>query len=384
MNHGELQQVAPPETLYAEPVNVFVAGFIGSPKINLIAGHIDHSGDGSALRCLDDDHPCDDGRSGSSPLVAGRCRHHRDSPGRHPAVLATRRAPGRAVVSGCVELIEPLGAETHVAVRVGDEIVTCRTPPRSGLEVGSTINLSFDIDAGNHFRRNEWPTPLLADSARSAKAPGAGLDLAPIAVHASQTHQKGSRMNRLTRVMAPAVGAALLATAAACSNSPASSGSGSSGSSGGTVTVLYTNNYVFNSDALATQWWNGIAKQWKTKYPHTKLVLEGTGGTDIDLMNKAAILFRSPSTTPDVIQLPTTYVAQFAGSGYLDPLNSFVQSSLASKFLAHDADRRSEHEHDRRQGVRDQRREQQHRTALQQDNADQGRRQDALEPDQLG
>jgi multiple sugar transport system substrate-binding protein len=139
-------------------------------------------------------------------------------------------------------------------------------------------------------------------------------------------------MKRLTRVVAPVVGAALLATAAACSNSSSNSGSGSSGSSSGTVTVLYSNNYVFNSDALAKQWWNGIAKQWKTKYPHIKLVLEGTGGTDIDLMNKAAILFRSPSTTPDVIQLPTTYVAQFAGSGYLDPLNSFVQSPLASSF----------------------------------------------------
>src|ERR1700739_3083458 len=105
-------------------------------------------------------------------------------------------------------------------------------------------------------------------------------------------------MNRLTRVMAPAVGAALLVTAAACSSSPASSGSASSSN---TVTVLYSNNYVFNSDALATKWWNGIAKQWKAKYPHTKLVLESTGGTDIDLMNKAAILFRSPTTTPDVI-----------------------------------------------------------------------------------
>ena len=49
-------------------------------------------------------------------------------------------------------------------------------------------------------------------------------------------------------------------------------------------------------------------------------------------MNKAAILFRSPSTTPDVIQMPTTYVAQFAGSDYLLPLNSFVQSSQASSF----------------------------------------------------
>ena len=137
-------------------------------------------------------------------------------------------------------------------------------------------------------------------------------------------------MKLLRRVMAPAAAAALAITAAACSGSPSGSGSGSSG--GGTVTVLYSNNYVFNSDQLATQWWKGIAKQWKAKYPHTKLVLEGTGGTDIDLMNKAAILFRSPSTTPDVIQMPTTYVAQFAGSNYLAPLNSFVQSSQAKSF----------------------------------------------------
>jgi multiple sugar transport system substrate-binding protein len=137
-------------------------------------------------------------------------------------------------------------------------------------------------------------------------------------------------MKHFKRVAVPAVGAALLVITAACSGSPAGSGSGSSGS--GTVTVLYSNNYVFNSDALATQWWKGIAKQWKAKYPHTKLVLQGTGGTDIDLMNKAAILFRSPSTTPDVIQMPTTYVAQFAGSNYLEPLNSFVHSSKAASF----------------------------------------------------
>src|ERR1700759_3530141 len=139
-------------------------------------------------------------------------------------------------------------------------------------------------------------------------------------------------MKLLKRGAVPALGAALLVTAAACSGSSGSSGSGSSSSSGGTVTVLYSNNYVFNSDSLATKWWNGIAKQWKAKYPHTKLVLQGTGGTDTDLMNKAAILFRSPSTTPDVIQMPTTYVAQFAGSNYLAPLNSFVNSSKAASF----------------------------------------------------
>src|SRR5580693_1238050 len=52
MNHGELQQVAPPETLYAEPLNVFAAGFIGSPKINLVSARIDYSGGAGVLHCL--------------------------------------------------------------------------------------------------------------------------------------------------------------------------------------------------------------------------------------------------------------------------------------------------------------------------------------------
>ncbi|HTZ22730.1 MAG TPA: extracellular solute-binding protein [Streptosporangiaceae bacterium] len=138
--------------------------------------------------------------------------------------------------------------------------------------------------------------------------------------------QRTSRIRLGAALAAVTLGATVLA---ACGSS-GSSGSGSSGSK--TLTVLYSNNYVFNSDALASQWWSGIAKQWKKLYPNVKLNLLGTGGTDVDLMNKAAVMFRSASTTPDVIQLPTTYVGEFAGSGYLLPLNSYVNGSSAPAF----------------------------------------------------
>jgi multiple sugar transport system substrate-binding protein len=96
-----------------------------------------------------------------------------------------------------------------------------------------------------------------------------------------------------------------------------------------TISVLYTYNYMFDTDAIADQFWNKIAKEWKKLYPNVTLKLEGTGGTDIDEMNKAAVLLRSASTSPDVIQLPTTYVGEFAASGYLAPLNSFVDTNPA-------------------------------------------------------
>jgi multiple sugar transport system ATP-binding protein len=46
MRKGELQQVAPPQELYDDPVNVFVGGFIGSPAMNMVEAWIDRGSDG--------------------------------------------------------------------------------------------------------------------------------------------------------------------------------------------------------------------------------------------------------------------------------------------------------------------------------------------------
>ena len=100
----------------------------------------------------------------------------------------------------------------------------------------------------------------------------------------------------------------------------------------GTISVLYTNNYMFDTDQQANKWWSSVKTQFEQAYPGAKLQLLGTGGTDTDEMNKAALLFRSPSQTPDVVQMPTTYVSQFASSGYLAPLSSFVSSSTKAPF----------------------------------------------------
>ena len=47
LNRGRIQQVAPPEELYARPANAFVASFIGAPGMNLFEGRVERSG-GSA------------------------------------------------------------------------------------------------------------------------------------------------------------------------------------------------------------------------------------------------------------------------------------------------------------------------------------------------
>ncbi|MGK0657970.1 ABC transporter ATP-binding protein, partial [Methylococcus sp. S2T] len=44
LDRGRLQQAASPRGLYAHPANTFVAGFIGSPPMNLLPVRLEHSG----------------------------------------------------------------------------------------------------------------------------------------------------------------------------------------------------------------------------------------------------------------------------------------------------------------------------------------------------
>src|SRR5438045_5465881 len=53
MRKGQLQQVADPQTLYDQPVNLFVAGFIGSPAMNLVHGTVERDAGMLAIRLSD-------------------------------------------------------------------------------------------------------------------------------------------------------------------------------------------------------------------------------------------------------------------------------------------------------------------------------------------
>ncbi len=144
MDHGRLQQVAPPEVLYSEPVNAFVAGFVGSPRINLVAAQVIRDGSTPVISLLSCRIPVNGDlgsvlsrMDGDSVVVGLRPEEIRPCP-------AGAGADGLPTFQGLIELIEPLGSETHVAIRVGEETLTCRFPPRSGAEPGATINVQFD------------------------------------------------------------------------------------------------------------------------------------------------------------------------------------------------------------------------------------------------
>ncbi|MFN0156051.1 MAG: ABC transporter ATP-binding protein [Gaiella sp.] len=115
MRKGELQQVASPAELYNKPVNLFVAGFIGSPAMNFFEGTLDAQGDtvsvtfGDGQRLLVDAGEQTlaagiEGMSGRKVIAGVRPEHLQD------AALAPETAPGRRL-RGLVRLRELLGSE---------------------------------------------------------------------------------------------------------------------------------------------------------------------------------------------------------------------------------------------------------------------------------
>ena len=54
INGGRIEQVGTPSELYKQPGNLFVAGFLGAPKMNLIAGRVAHGAAGSLRICVGD------------------------------------------------------------------------------------------------------------------------------------------------------------------------------------------------------------------------------------------------------------------------------------------------------------------------------------------
>ena len=152
MNAGRIQQIGTPMELYDHPLNVFVAGFIGSPAMNFVTGVVERR-DGLRLRAAD-------GGFLDFALPAGVAELLERYEGRE-VVLGIRPeaiqvaddgpgATGTVPASARLELVEPLGNETLLSLHAGDQPLVARIAPRPLPPAGSTIALSIDT-ARMHF-----------------------------------------------------------------------------------------------------------------------------------------------------------------------------------------------------------------------------------------
>ena len=125
MHEGELQQFGAPKEVYERPANLFVAGFIGSPAMNLIPGELRPLGSGLGFA----------GAGLNLPLACGGTAGEALTLGVRPEDVTLGDGP----FSGTVRVVEPTGHETIVMVASGDVTLVCRARPDVPLTVGAAV-----------------------------------------------------------------------------------------------------------------------------------------------------------------------------------------------------------------------------------------------------
>jgi multiple sugar transport system ATP-binding protein len=143
IDRGTLQQVGGPDDIYHEPANRFVAGFVGSPGMNLIACRLDREaltlrGDGWSLTV-------------GSPAAELREQLRGDDVefGVRPEDVALTDHGDSGMVGAEVYAVEPMGNETMVELRLGTARFMVRTPSRFRARSGARCWL--DLRASRTF-----------------------------------------------------------------------------------------------------------------------------------------------------------------------------------------------------------------------------------------
>jgi multiple sugar transport system ATP-binding protein len=147
MRDGVIQQIGTPLALYNTPVNRFVAGFIGSPPMNIMKVNLKESGGGLVIE-----------EAGFQIEVAAahqdRLRSHvgRDLfMGIRPEDLTYAEGARGGAITASVDVVEPLGAETHIYLTVGSNQLIARVGPEVDVRVGTEIALSPNMDRVHYF-----------------------------------------------------------------------------------------------------------------------------------------------------------------------------------------------------------------------------------------
>ena len=148
LNDGVLQQVASPKELYENPDNAFVAGFIGSPAMNLLTTT-------EPLPGFDETLPAGyAGNGGSKELIVGVRPEH----------LTVDTEGSARGVRGEVSLVEELGADSYIYAETDYGTLVARGGAGEQPAIGQTVVLSPAAGARIHFFDAQTQEPVGGNS----------------------------------------------------------------------------------------------------------------------------------------------------------------------------------------------------------------------------
>jgi multiple sugar transport system ATP-binding protein len=166
MNGGRIEQIGSPLELYERPANLFVAGFIGSPAMNFLKGHINTVQNSTArVRlalgptleiALNEELP-----AGAEVTLGVRPEHLR---------LAREGAP--STHSGQAYMVELLGSDTFIHLREAGEDIVVRDSNARHVRMGDAVTISIPPAACHLFDKAGRRVSATRESVSAAEDAG--------------------------------------------------------------------------------------------------------------------------------------------------------------------------------------------------------------------
>lgn len=148
MKGGTIQQLDDPMTIYNKPRNRYVAGFIGSPSMNFLKTHIEGTGTKAVLKMGDGkislkDYVPDAPMSTRAVEFGVRPEHIR--------INAAAEAGLSEKFNGVVDLVEPMGSDSLVWLKVGEQVMSARVESSQTYKSGEKITVRFRVGLASLF-----------------------------------------------------------------------------------------------------------------------------------------------------------------------------------------------------------------------------------------
>lgn len=143
MRDGRIEQLATPEEIYDRPATLYVAGFVGSPPMNILDAEVTASG--LKLDGCEEVLPLPAAFDGTA--LAGR----RVKVGIRPEAMRLAAESEDPQLTADIEVVELTGPELVTTATVGRQRITACLPPRTALGTGSVHAFTFDETAMHLF-----------------------------------------------------------------------------------------------------------------------------------------------------------------------------------------------------------------------------------------
>jgi|SRR5271166_4539668 len=152
MRDGKIMQVADPLTLYRKPENVFVAGFIGSPPMNLLKGKVDQRDGLLSFTENADQNVLSIPLRGRLKNLASRYVGKNVIFGIRPEHLSDNvKDQSHVPIASQVEIAEPMGSESLVYLKAGTGNLIARIPGEHLYHLGEALTVQLNLEKAHLF-----------------------------------------------------------------------------------------------------------------------------------------------------------------------------------------------------------------------------------------